>query len=356
MNKVSGKRIGFYLHLIAWAFVFILPVYLYTYSPGRNSDFLVKIYFRTILYLCIFYINYFYLVPNLYLKGKKLKHLIWVTLVIVVFYFINEYVNHSISDIPAYKHIRETFDMLAHEYNLPRPPRNLDVFNYFFTSILISGFSLGLRMIGRYNENEKQRKELEKERINSELALLKNQVSPHFFFNTLNNIYSLVEINKADAQKAILHLSKMMRYLLYESEKGNTTLAREIDFMKNYVELMRLRVNDKVKLDISFPENYKDCTIAPLLFISFIENSFKHGVSYTEPSFIHISMEMVDAKLHFNCSNSVFDVVENRPPEESGIGLENIKKRLRLLYENRHELTILKSADSFDVQLTIDLL
>ena len=133
-------------------------------------------------------------------------------------------------------------------------------------------------------------KETEKEKLNSELAFLKNQISPHFFFNTLNNIYSLISINAEDSQKAVLKLSKLMRYLLYESEQGNTKLSNEIDFMNNYIDLMKLRMNDKVDLTVSFPKKYEDKNIPPLLFIPFIENAFKHGISYREKSFIDINM------------------------------------------------------------------
>jgi len=351
----SGKRLAFFLHLAAWTILFIIPIYLFTFDSERDTFFIARVYLRTIIYILIFYLNFFWLIPKLLFKNKKIHYFVVVTVCIVGLYIINERSNHYIFERPEFRPEREAFDKMSKEFKFPKHPWRFDLYNFLFTSILISGFSVGLRMLGRYNEDEKQRKELEKERLNSELAFLKNQVSPHFFFNTLNNIYSLVEINTADAQKAILHLSKMMRYLLYESEGGNTTLSREIAFMGNYVELMKLRLTEKVDLQVTFPKEYPDYAIAPLLFISFIENSFKHGVSNTEPSFITINMEVNDKQIVFSSKNSIINKPKGDLPDESGIGLENIQKRLKLLYPEKHKLTINRTEETFEVVLWIGL-
>jgi LytS/YehU family sensor histidine kinase len=213
---------------------------------------------------------------------------------------------------------------------------------------------MGLRMANKLMQNEKERKELEKERLNSELAFLKNQISPHFFFNTLNNIYSLIQINTEDAQKAVSRLSKLMRYLLYESENGNTILSREIEFMRNYIDLMKLRLNNKVKFSATFPKNFNDVEIPPLLFISFIENAFKHGVSYRESSFITISIKIEEMQLIFECKNSLFPAAQDEK-NAAGIGLENVRKRLSLLFPERHKLSIIQTENTFDVFLSIQL-
>jgi LytS/YehU family sensor histidine kinase len=211
-------------------------------------------------------------------------------------------------------------------------------------------------MSNRFLQNEKEKKELEKDRLNSELAFLKNQISPHFFFNTLNNIYSLVQINTDDAQQSILKLSKLMRYLLYETEHGNIQLSQEIEFMKNYLDLMKLRLTSKVDLKISFPEKYTDISIPPLLFIPFVENALKHGISYRDPSFVHIHLEMNNNQLLFTCNNSIASHTEHREEtSDSGIGLENIKKRLMLLFPDKHTLQINQADQTFQVQLKIIL-
>jgi LytS/YehU family sensor histidine kinase len=214
-------------------------------------------------------------------------------------------------------------------------------------------FSVGLRVLERHSDIEKWQKELEKEKLNSELAFLKNQISPHFFFNTLNNIYSLISINQEDSQKAVLKLSKLMRYLLYESEDGNTKLSNEIEFMNNYIDLMKLRMSEKINLKITFPESYEDKSIPPLLFIPFIENAFKHGISYREKSFIEISMTTKQDSISFRCVNSVAKTREGTDNAHSGIGLENVSKRLNLLFPGTHDLKINRSDTEFEILLQI---
>jgi LytS/YehU family sensor histidine kinase len=210
-------------------------------------------------------------------------------------------------------------------------------------------------MIERNDAIEKRQKELEKEKLNSELAFLKNQISPHFFFNTLNNIYSLIGINTGDAQNAVLKLSKLMRYLLYDSEQGLSQLSSEIDFMNNYIDLMRLRMNEKVNLRVNFPSKYENTAIPPLLFIPFIENAFKHGISYREKSFIDIGMEVGKEWITFISRNSIVKPMEETGTERSGIGLDNVTKRLNLLYPGKHELTIDRENAIFYVLLKIKM-
>ncbi|MBN2480220.1 MAG: histidine kinase [Bacteroidales bacterium] len=246
-----------------------------------------------------------------------------------------------------------------------RPPGDLrrllrpfpfQVYNYALAAVFFTFFSLGLKVMERHARIEKRQKELEKEKLNSELALLKNQISPHFFFNTLNNIYALIAINTVDSQEAVLKLSKLMRYLLYESEQGKTQLSSEIEFMNNYIDLMRLRMSDKVTLSVRFPEQYENFSMPPLLFIPFIENAFKHGITFREKSYIEISMHVEKGKLYFQCMNSL----GKKPSEEegeqhNGIGLENVTKRLNLLFPNQHKLKIDQSEKEFQVHLEIDL-
>jgi LytS/YehU family sensor histidine kinase len=231
----------------------------------------------------------------------------------------------------------------------------MHLYNFTFNALVITIFALGLRVLERHALIEKRQKELEKEKLNSELAFLKNQISPHFFFNTLNNIYSLININAEDSQKAVLKLSKMMRYLLYESDHGENQLSHEIEFMNNYIDLMRLRMSDKVKLDVSFPAKTENISIPPLMFISVIENAFKHGISYREKSFINISMEVSSDFITFRCANSLKKAGDEISDEHSGIGLENVSKRLNLLFPGRHELKIEKTESAFEVFIKVFL-
>lgn len=249
------------------------------------------------------------------------------------------------------------------ERGAPRPRNDFErfrpffipyqVYNYFISALFFTFFALGLRVMERHAGIEKRQKELEKEKLNSELALLKNQISPHFFFNTLNNIYSLISINTEDSQNAVLKLSKLMRYLLYESEQGLTNLGNEIDFMNNYIDLMRLRTSNKVSLTVDFPDKTDKIYLPPLLFIPFIENAFKHGISYRDKSFISISMKIDEENLTFNCSNSIGNNKTEREENHNGIGLENVRKRLKLLFPGKHTLKIEKTDKIFIVNLDI---
>jgi two-component system, LytTR family, sensor kinase len=351
----SGKKLSVLLHVIGWTIFIILPYYLLTFSRV-DSYFLYRSFVLTGAYVLIFYLNYSWLVPKFFINGNKRYYFLSAIVLIIVFYFVIDTSNrYFLSNRVEEKRIETEYDQLAKKTNMSRPPKQWHIYNYLFTSFLITGFSLGLRVTNKYIENEEKRKELEKERLNSELAFLKNQISPHFFFNTLNNIYSLVEINTNDAQKSILQLSKLMRYLLYESEQGNTVLSREIDFMKNYIDLMRLRLSNKIDLQVEFPETPPELKIPPLLFIPFIENAFKHGIRNREKSFIFISMKVNNSEVFFTCKNSRFDKSDDVLQEESGIGLDNVKKRLSLLFSGKHKLSVKETADSFGIDLQIDL-
>ncbi len=349
MIRISGKKLSIFLHLAAWTIIFLLPIYLFSLSSNPNVFIIVRVLSRTIVYLALFYISYFWLIPKFLFNGKRLKYYVSITITILVLYFVNETANWIyIVNAPVQDMFR------GHELRKPdiRFMQRLDIFNYLFTSILTVGLSVGLRVSKKYNENEQKRKELEKEKLSSELAFLKNQISPHFFFNTLNNIYSLTGISTSQAQSAILQLSNLMRYLLYESEKGDTKLSSEIAFMKNFIELMKLRLGNNIQLSFSFPENYNDVTVPPLLFIPFVENAFKHGVGFEE-SEIEFKLSIVENTLIFTSKNSI--VTKAGDYQDSGIGLENIKKRLAILFPGSHILRINCKDNEFDVYLSIVL-
>lgn len=303
--------------------------------------------------------------PKFFFERRRHKYFISVVILLVFFYFVSDASNEMVfrhyprdTNTESVKKQEEKGRMPgppAPELNFGHPPfRQIHFFNYAFTSLFLIFFSVGLRVLERHSQTEKLQKELEREKLNSELAFLKNQVSPHFFFNTLNNIYSLISINAEDSREAVLKLSKLMRYLLYESEQGNTRLSNEIDFMNNYIDLMKLRMSDKISLTVSFPVKYEDINIPPLLFIPFIENAFKHGISYRERSFIDISMLANKDSITFRCANSLFKAREDNENSHSGIGLENVRKRLSLIFPGKHELKINKTDMAFEVLLYIN--
>jgi two-component system, LytTR family, sensor kinase len=353
----SDNRLKITLHVVLWIIVFILPIYISRAFGFTEIRQLWHFYNVAIAYGMIFYISYLYLVPNFYFKNKKWRFFIIVVSLLAVLYFVIVFISdHLLADPERDRHFDEVMRKLNDGHEYKRPPMEMfRLINYTFTSVMIVGFAMGLGFMERHRDDEKKRKELEKEKLHSELAFLKNQISPHFFFNTLNNIYSLTTIDTPAAQESILKLSKLMRYLLYESEHGETLVSHEIDFMTNYIALMKLRLSPRVDLKVSFPTEFSDCSIPPLLFIPFIENAFKHGISNREASFIDIQMTVQNSNIKFQTINSLGKSNQPSDSEHSGIGLENVKKRLALLFPEKHHLDISKTEQLFKVELEINI-
>ena len=218
--------------------------------------------------------------------------------------------------------------------------------------VLMCGMNLGVKLYFKTRDDQKKLLRLEKENLEQQLEYLKYQINPHFFMNTLNNIHALVDIDAEKAKSTILELSKMMRFILYEGDKQGVPLTREFDFIRNYITLMELRYTDKVQIRVNLPQQAPDRLIPPLMLITFIENAFKHGISYQHPSFIDIMVDIQDDRLHFTCSNSK---AEKPNQEKGGVGLTNVRKRLKLLYDNNYTLHIQDNSDIYQVQLTIPL-
>jgi len=225
--------------------------------------------------------------------------------------------------------------------------------------ILMFGANLGTKYYFRTRRDQKKLAELEKQNLEQQLEYLRYQINPHFFMNTLNNIHALVDIDPAKAQETIVELSKMMRFVLYEGDKRGVPLGREFDFIRTYIKLMRLRYTDKVKIALELPADVPDKTIPPLMLIPFIENAFKHGVSYQHESFIDIKIATEDNNLQFSCRNSKAEKTDSSSlmanSQEGGVGLANVRKRLNLLYDHNYQLRIHDAADIYTVELVIPI-
>ena len=216
-----------------------------------------------------------------------------------------------------------------------------------FIQTLIIGLAVGIRHIMRSNEEKM-------EVTQAELTWLKHQLNPHFLFNTLNNISSLTQIDPDKAQESIGQLSDLLRYALYDSEADKVSLAAEVEFMDNYIDLMALRCNEltTVTKELEVPAEHVE--VAPLLFISLIENAFKHGVNARYPSFLKIEMHCADGLLTFRCANSLFEK-QGGDHIGSGIGVENMKRRLELLYPGRYSYSRKVSDGSYQVEVTLKI-
>ena len=215
--------------------------------------------------------------------------------------------------------------------------------------IFISAF---LRVYLEWRKNEDLRKKVESEKVNWELQFLKTQLNPHFLFNSLNAIYSLSVKNSSSAPDAIISLSELMRYMLYETDKEMVPLGKEIEYIKNYVQLQRLRLSDSTNVKLRISGEDKGKKIPPLLFISFIENAFKHGTDYKGKTNVEISLEIEGKNIHFRIENRIGG--HGKKKGNSGVGLENIKNRLNLLYPGSHSLTMKNDGTTFVVEVSLE--
>ena len=244
--------------------------------------------------------------------------------------------------------------MRQHEFRHDGPPPIVGERDIMAVLVLILmlGANLGIKSYFRSRDDRKRLAELERQNLEQQLEYLRYQISPHFFMNTLNNIHALVDIDPEKAKDTILELSKMMRFVLYEGNKQGVPLSRELEFIRHYIALMQLRYTDKVRIDVSLPVDLPDRQIPPLMLITFIENAFKHGVSYQHASFVEVKVSVEGDELHFECRNSKAGVPNE---EKGGVGLANVRKRLNLLYGKDYTLSIHDVADVYSVELNIPL-
>ncbi|MBR1415060.1 MAG: histidine kinase [Prevotella sp.] len=218
--------------------------------------------------------------------------------------------------------------------------------------ILMLGMNVGVKLYFRQRRDRRKLAEMEKKSLEQQLEYLKYQINPHFLMNTLNNIHALVDIDAERAKESIVELSKIMRFVLYEGSKQTVPLGRELAFTQDYIELMRIRVTDRVKISVKMPEHAPDSQIPPLMLITFVENAFKHGISYRQESFIDIEVQVADGRLRFTCSNSKVPQAEDK---HGGVGLQNVKRRLELIYGENYTLNIDDQSETYNIELVIPL-
>ena len=330
MKKVEKKDIWLFAAQVAvWAVIlFALPFA--TYLSTRDvvstttSFWIVWGIFRSPL--IIYFLNFYLLGPYLFFRQR-----FWLFALcnLVLFVGLNYqffYVWHSRNDIPEMTTM--TTNMWIGFFS--------GLLMFLVINCFVAAIAIGLRHFIRIREIRQQLKEEKAKNTEAELAWLKSQINPHFLFNTLNNISSLTQIDADAAQDAIAQLSDLLRYAMYETNKKMVPIEGEVTFMRNYIELMKLRCNENTVVNAHFPPLTFHLEIAPLLFISLIENAFKHGVSSSRPSTIDIRLEEQDGQLVFTCDNTNYPK-DDADRSGSGIGLENTRRRLELVYHGRYE-------------------
>ncbi len=224
-----------------------------------------------------------------------------------------------------------------------------------FGGLLLMGMNLGVKLYFRSQEATEALTQIEKHALERQLQYLKYQVNPHFFMNTLNNIHALVDIDPERAKASIVELSKLMRYVLYEGNNKLTPLSREVQFLRHYVQLMSMRYNTgNVSISLDAPDVLPDSMLPPLLLVIFVENAFKHGISYRTKSFVEISLQPHADRLLFSCRNSRPEIKHDENMK-GGVGLSNVRRRLDLLFPNDYTLDIKEEEDTYTVKLEIPL-
>lgn len=328
------------VHTVAWLLIFGFPLVMMEYNSfirWSGMDYLR--YLRLPLaYGFVFYINYAWLITHSLFKHgwkKFLFHNLLLVLIVgaLLQYLLNWLYVGSMPPPPP----SPPADSFMHRGMFLFPPRVV----FYVRDVMMLGFIAALavviRMSMEWQKAEKARREAENARTDAELKTLRNQLSPHFLLNTLNNIYALIAFDSEKAQLAVLELSKMLRHMLYDNHQKFVSLQSETDFIQNYIELMRLRLPREVVVETDIrihPE--RNTQIAPLIFISLIENAFKHGISSTEPSFVSITLQEEADGIHGIIRNSNFPK-SSADKSGSGIGLEQVKRRLQLLYPQQYE-------------------
>ena len=382
-------------YAVLWGLLFAAPVLSLWVRTASDSSLafdwreIFLVWRQLSIFLLLFLVHNFILAPLLVYRQKRWLYILLT--VCMVGAFACYQCSHRPDDIRHHRrpHMEEAFDHRPPEnhrgdygerprdlekrpHDLEERPHDLPELHHrpptfvgqhdivaIVVLILMCGMNLGIKLYFKNRKDQKKLVELEKENLEQQLEYLKYQINPHFFMNTLNNIHALVDIDPQKAQETILELSKMMRFVLYEGDKHDVPLTREFEFIRTYINLMRLRYTNKVKISVDLPQEVPDKTVPPLMLISFIENAFKHGISYQHDSFIDIRIEVQGERaegkgtwLHFLCRNSK---AEKANEEKGGVGLKNVKKRLKLLYDHNYTLKIQDNTDVYNVELTIPL-
>ncbi|WP_075560143.1 sensor histidine kinase [Parabacteroides timonensis] len=340
------RGMGSLIHIVAWGILIGLPFF---FTGRETQEITVESYIRSVIvplsFMLVFYVNYFFLVKHFLFSKHGWKFFLSNVILIATAMVLVHLLMHLLP---------------PPEFHRPRPARELqEVIGFFFVNALlyglVAGLSVAIKMTNGWYAVESARRELEKSRAEAELQNLKSQLNPHFLFNTLNNIYSLIAFSPERAQEAVHDLSRLLRYVLYESSQPLVLLEKELDFIRNYVELMRIRLPENVELKTEISTVRPDAEIAPLLFISLIENAFKHGVSNNKPSYIHLDIHQTGDLVVCCLRNSYFPKDAEQDKSGSGIGISNLRKRLALLYPNRHIFSCGIDGDSYYSMLELQL-
>ncbi len=341
LKWTSKPWVKILLHVIFWLVLFSLPSLLRpsrgsNTAPAEPSGFLYSYLVNFTTCILLFYINAYILVPKYFLQHKYRQYIFLLVPLLLILFII-----HTAS------------------YLLLVPERSFKisgfVFFYFFPSLFFVISSTAWTMFRDKLSTDRLSKEKETENLKTELAFLRSQVSPHFMFNVLNNMVALARKKSDLLEPSLIKLSSLLRYMLYETDEDKVLLEKEIDYLQSYIDLQHQRFGNKVKVIVCMSDFDASYFIEPMLLIPFVENAFKHGTGLPQPSEINIELKAHDNLLQFVVSNSYQHNSFEIKDKTSGIGLQNVKRRLNLLYPNRHDLQIDDKDNRYVVSLKLNL-
>ncbi len=345
INQFFRKNKLFLLHLVFWCLYFSFFFYIISFprrgaEPNYTRAFLDAI-MQVSTMAAISYFNYFILLPRVLKEKNILKYVLEFSVPFVAIVILQIWLKRQIYA-----------DMDGNNFNFLQSSRF--VVQHVFSVVFIVTYVSMLRFLKDWFELEAKRKEIENEKLVTELRFLKEQINPHFLFNTLNNLYYLVHTNSPNTKNVIEKLSQMMRYMIYEANNELVPVSKEIEYIRNYIDLEKLRLEDDFPIEFTIKGEYSNLRIVPLIFITFLENAFKHGSANNgSSSWVKVSFEFKDNHCTYIVINSKNE--KESVKGKSGIGLKNTMRRLNLSYENAHELTIEEDDNNYKVKLNIEL-
>ena len=337
VNKFNRPKFQLLLiHVVFWIML-VLPPFLFRYNTPSNrfTEYsLYRILISNAFLAIIFYINAFYFFPSIFKKKG-----IWIYLIVIVatvfgIWFFSQYLDDNL--FPT------------------RRKWGRSIFPNIISYVFIIGISCSYRIIIDHLKLQKDNKEKETENLKTELSFLRSQISPHFMFNVLNNLVSLARKKSDKMESALLQLSSLLRYMLYEGNQDRISLSQEVKYLQGYIDLQKLRFGDDVAIEFNVKGEVDDFKLEPMLLIPFVENAFKHGMGTIQDPSIRIEMEVIDNKLLFRVENEIPPIGESKDAS-SGIGLANTTRRLDLLYHNLYDLKISQKNQKYLVELKLEM-
>jgi two-component system, LytTR family, sensor kinase len=344
LTWVSKKHVSILLHILFWVVLFSLPSLfrprqennVQQHQQAEATRFFYQYLVNCFSWVCLFYFNSYVLMPVLVNRKKYLRFAVSLISVFVVLLLLNWL----------------SFNLIISK---GRFSFTLFVFFYFFPSIFILACSIAFTMFRDKLLSDRLAIAKETENLKTELAFLRSQVSPHFMFNVLNNMVFLARKKSDQLEPSLFKLSSLLRYMLYETDEEKVLLEREVEYLQSYIDLQLQRFGSKVKMNVIIEDFDKGCFIEPMLLIPFVENAFKHGTGFKHNSEINIELKARNKLLEFMVSNYYDNSITQVKDKTSGIGLQNVKRRLNLLYRNEHTLLIDQKDNYFTISLQLNL-